>query len=83
MYEKFQSALHRQRAFLTPSIPVMLMFYERLTEVTKQMEVLQQTMNTIKYKCWYYDTALADGTEEKVKNLPVEEIPEELREHKI
>jgi len=59
------------------------MFYERLEEVTKQIEALQQTMNTIKYKCWYYDTALAAGTEEKVKNMSVDEIPKELREHRI
>lgn len=38
------------------------MFYERLEVVTKQMEELQKTMDTIKYKCWYYDTALNAGT---------------------
>ena len=59
------------------------MFYERLEEVSKQMEALRKTMDTIKYKCWYYDTALADGTEERVRNMPPEEIPAELREHKI
>lgn len=58
-------------------------FHERHEEVVKQMEALQKTMNTIKFKCWYYDTALADGTEEKVRNMSVEEIPEELREYKI
>lgn len=59
------------------------MFYERLEEVTKQMEALQQTMNTIKYKCWYYDTALAAGTEEKVKDLPVKDIQMEIRDYNI
>jgi len=34
------------------------MFYDRLEVVTKQMEELQKTMDIIKYKCWYYDTAL-------------------------
>lgn len=59
------------------------MFYERLLQVTRQMEALQQTMNTIRYKCWYYDTALLAGTEEKVRDLPAEEIPEKLRGYKI
>lgn len=59
------------------------MFYERLEEVAKQMETLQKTMYTLKYKCWYYDRALANGSEEKVKNLSVEEIPEELRDYRI
>lgn len=45
------------------------MFYERLEVVTKQMEELQKTMDTIKYKCWYYDTALTAGTEDAPKNI--------------
>ena len=40
------------------------MFHERLEAVKRQMEELQKTMDIIKYKCWYYDTALAAGTEE-------------------
>ncbi len=44
------------------------LFHERLEEVTKQMAALQETMNTIKYKCWYYDTAMAAGTEAVVKS---------------
>jgi len=45
------------------------MFHERLEAVKKQMEELQKTMDIIKYKCWYYDTALAAGTEEVPKNM--------------
>lgn len=48
------------------------MFYERLDAVKKQMEELQKTMDIIKYKCWYYDTALATGTEDTPKNMPEE-----------
>lgn len=59
------------------------MFHARLEEVEKQMEELQVTKNILKYKCWYYDTATAAGTEEAVKNLPVEEIPEEVRDYKL
>lgn len=59
------------------------MFHERLDEVTKQMEALQQTMNYIKFKCWYYDTAIAAGTEDAVKNLPEEKIPDNIREYRL
>lgn len=58
------------------------MFYERLDVVTKQMVELQKTMNTIKYKCWYYDTALAAGAEEVPRNMPVEDIPEDILRYK-
>lgn len=54
------------------------LFYERLAVVTKQMEQLQKTMNTLRFKCWYYDTALSAGTEEVPKNLPPEKIPEDI-----
>lgn len=59
------------------------MFHERLLEVEKQMELLQKTRNHLKYKCWYYDTAIAAGTEEAVKNLPADEVPEDIREYKL
>ena len=58
------------------------MFRERLEAVKRQMEELQKTMDIIKYKCWYYDTALAAGTEEALCNMPPEEMPEEIQRYK-
>lgn len=58
------------------------MFYKRLNSVNKQIEDLNKTLNTIKYKCWYYDTALSFGTESAPKNMTIEEIPEEVRCYK-
>lgn len=54
------------------------LFYDRLAAVTQQMETLQKIMNTIRFKCWYYDTALAAGTEDAPKNLAPAEIPEDV-----
>lgn len=59
------------------------MFYDRLDEVTRQIEALQETMSTIKFKCWYYDAALAAGTEDALKDMPIEEVPEEVREYLV
>ena len=59
------------------------MFHARLEEVEKQIEALQATKNMLKYKCWYYDTAIEAGTEETVKNMLPEEIPENVRDYKI
>ena len=39
------------------------MFLERKRIVEAQMAELQETLNTINYKCWYYKTAIAAGTE--------------------
>lgn len=59
------------------------MFYNRLDVMEKRVAELQNTINLIKFKCWYYDLALSAGTEEVPKNINEEDIPEELRNYKI
>lgn len=54
------------------------LFYERLEVVKEQMKAIEKTMAMIKYKCWYYDTALTVGSEETLKNRPPEELPPEI-----
>lgn len=39
------------------------LFLERKATVEAQMRELQETMALIEHKCWYYETALAAGTE--------------------
>ena len=36
------------------------------------MTSLQQTLNTLDYKCWYYETALKAGTTDVLQNMPIE-----------
>lgn len=38
-------------------------FLERKEAVEKQMEELNKTMETVKHKIWYYETAIEAGTE--------------------
>ena len=33
----------------------------------------------ITYKCWYYDTAIADGNEDRLKNLSPDDMPPEIK----
>lgn len=44
-----------------------------------EMESLQQTLDVLEYKCWYYETAEKAGSVEAVKNLPPEEIPQKYQ----
>ena len=39
------------------------MFLERRKAVEQQIAKLQQTLNVVDYKCWYYETAIQEGTE--------------------
>lgn len=59
------------------------LFYERLVAVKKQIEALQKTMNTLRFKCWYYDTAISFGSEEALKNLSPDKIPEDMLKYKV
>ena len=55
------------------------LYYQRKKEVQEKMQELQNVMDFIDYKCWYYDTACAEHTEAKVKNIKPQEMPEEIR----
>ncbi|MBQ7132771.1 MAG: MerR family transcriptional regulator [Oscillospiraceae bacterium] len=48
--------------------------------VLRRIDELQETLATLDFKKWYYETAKAHGTTEVPKNMPYEELPEEFRE---
>ena len=63
------------------SIEKRLMLFKKQKEnVLSEIERLQETLNLIKYKEWYYTRASKDGTEQYVKNIPLEEMPKEIQE---
>ena len=49
-------------------------------EVGKQIAELQETMDTLNFKCWYYETAKSAGTTAVPRRMKLEELPEEFRE---
>lgn len=55
------------------------MFYDRRKAVEEEMRRLQETLDTLEFKCWYYDTACAAGTEKAVQDMPDEEMPPKMR----
>lgn len=50
------------------------------TAVRKQMEELQETLDTLNFKRWYYETAKKAGTTAVPREMKLEELPEEFRE---
>lgn len=52
------------------------MFYRQRERLEAQMKELQMTLAVVDYKCWYYETALAAGSEKVPANMPPEKIPE-------
>lgn len=55
------------------------LFQKRKAEVEKQMAELQETLDTVNFKCWYYETAKAAGTTEVPNKMPDEDLPPEMR----
>lgn len=51
--------------------------------VRAQMVDLQKTLDTLDFKCWYYETAKAAGTTSVLRDMPLEKIPEQYRAARV
>lgn len=49
--------------------------------VIKQMSELQQMLDMLNYKCWYYETARKAGTCAVHDNMPMEDVPKEYHKY--
>ncbi len=58
------------------------LFQTRREAVKKQMDELKETLDMLNFKCWYYETAKKDGTEENVSKINPEDIPAHLQQAK-
>lgn len=55
------------------------LFLKRKEEVEKQIAQLKKTLDTIHFKCWFYQTAKEAGTTRVPEEMTNEDLPEELR----
>ena len=58
------------------------LFQSRRQAVLEQMQALQKTLDVLEYKCWYYEKASQDGTEQNVSTMPIEALPQEYQDVK-
>ena len=56
------------------------LFEAQRAVVREQMEQLQRTLDTLEYKCWYYETAKRCGSVRSARDMPDEALPENIRE---
>lgn len=47
--------------------------------VEEEMQRLQQVQAMLRFKCWYYEQAMQDGSEERLRHMKPEEMPEDIR----
>ena len=55
------------------------MFTHQRDVLRAQMEELQQTLETVEYKCWFYETAQAAGSIDAPQQMADEDVPERFR----
>ena len=56
------------------------LFEHRREAVLQEMEQLKKTLAMLEFKCWYYDTAIADGSEDRITAMMPDKLPPEAQE---
>ena len=41
---------------------------------------MNRALDMLKFKCWYYEQAIQDGNEDRVKALIPDDLPEEIKD---
>ena len=55
------------------------MFHRQRDALRAQIAEMERTLETVEYKCWFYETAQAAGTVNVPKDMPDDEVPERFR----
>lgn len=54
-------------------------FLRQQKAVEEKMEQMQKTLDMIRYKCWYYEQAEKDGSEDNIQAMLPGRLPEEIQ----
>ena len=55
------------------------MFRRQREAILAQMEELRQTLETVEYKCWFYETAQQTGSTDVPQQMAEEDLPPRFR----
>lgn len=55
------------------------LFEARKSAVETEIKDLQKTLSLLKYKCWYYETAMKDGNEDAINAMLPDKLPEDIQ----
>lgn len=56
------------------------LFERRKRAVEEEIISLEKTLAMLKFKCWYYDTAIKDSNEDRLKEMIPDRLPAEIQE---
>ena len=55
------------------------MFEERKAHMESEIVNMNRALDMLKFKCWYYEQAIQDGNEDRVKALIPDDLPEKSK----
>ena len=55
------------------------LFERRREAVNAEIAQLQKTLAMLEFKCWYYDTAISDGDEERLASMMPDKLPSDVQ----
>lgn len=55
-------------------------FFLRQKEIAENdIRKMEKVLDMIRFKCWYYEQAIKDGTEERINQMLPDHLPEEIQ----
>ena len=55
------------------------MFEERKAHMESEIAHMNRALDMLKFKCWYYDQAIQDGSEDWIKSLLPDHLPDDIQ----
>ena len=56
------------------------LFLKQKDVVESEIKRLEKTLDMIRFKCWYYEQAIKDGSEDGINEMLPDKLPEEIQE---
>ena len=54
-------------------------FEQQKAAAEKEIQKMERVLDMLRYKCWYYDQAIADGNEEHLKEMIPDNLPSDIK----
>lgn len=55
------------------------LFEKQKENVEAEIASMNKVLDMLKFKCWYYDQAIQDGNEDRIKELIPDNLPDDIR----
>ena len=55
------------------------LFETQKAHMEKEIERMNRTLDMLRFKCWYYEQAIQDGSENAILSMIPDQLPEDIR----